>query len=173
MQPTMSLQHLTTSRSTQPTKVNKNRWLVIVSVAKLLMLVLFQYLTLQTIRLIYILTVPEIKKKMISVSNLTFENDVFIEFHPYTCFVKVLRTTVILLQGTLENGFYLIARPEAADNLVVIQAIMCLLSVNTETLTSSHVFPIVQCFFCLVCRIGLNFGIDICVMLQVKLLSMF
>ncbi|KAK9112517.1 hypothetical protein Scep_020036 [Stephania cephalantha] len=43
------------------------------------------------------LCVPSIKKNLLSVSQLTRDNNVLIEFHPHVCFVKDLQTNEILL----------------------------------------------------------------------------
>ena len=46
---------------------------------------------------------------MISISKLTAENDVFVQFHPTTCFVKDKLTWKWLLEGRLKNGLYLLS----------------------------------------------------------------
>ena len=80
-------------------------------------------------------------------SKFTAENDVFIEFHHNTCFVKDLRTGVILLQGALDNGLYHIARPQTADNYLSSESKHhALLSVKTEFQNCSPDFPSAQCF---------------------------
>ena len=47
-----------------------------------------------------------ITKNLVSVSQFKKDNNVFIEFHSSTCFVKDQVTKVILLQGTLQKGLY-------------------------------------------------------------------
>ncbi|KAK9132427.1 hypothetical protein Scep_011955 [Stephania cephalantha] len=59
------------------------------------------------------LCVPSIKKNLLSVSQLTRDNNVLIEFHPHVCFVKDLQTNEILLHGTVQNGLYRISGPPA------------------------------------------------------------
>ncbi|KAE8668247.1 Aldehyde dehydrogenase [Hibiscus syriacus] len=53
------------------------------------------------------LHVPHIKKKLLSVSQFTRDNNVFIEFHPFECLVKDAQTHTILLRGKLtREGLY-------------------------------------------------------------------
>ena len=53
-----------------------------------------------------VLHVPCIKKNLLSVSQLAFDNNVFTEFHSNCCFVKDKETGQVLLQGTLKDGLY-------------------------------------------------------------------
>jgi GAG-pre-integrase domain len=53
-----------------------------------------------------VLYVPHIIKNLISISKLTKDNDVILEFHPLFCIVKDRRTKQPLLQATQINGFY-------------------------------------------------------------------
>ncbi|KAE8694562.1 hypothetical protein F3Y22_tig00110781pilonHSYRG00041 [Hibiscus syriacus] len=53
------------------------------------------------------LHVPNIKKKLLSVSQFTRDNGVFMEFHPSECLVKDARTQMVLLRGRLtDDGLY-------------------------------------------------------------------
>ncbi|GAA0162996.1 hypothetical protein LIER_18974 [Lithospermum erythrorhizon] len=52
-----------------------------------------------------VLHVPAIKKNLLSVSQLTLNNNVFIEFHASRCFVKNFQGQV-LLKGTIDHGLY-------------------------------------------------------------------
>ncbi|KAE8729042.1 hypothetical protein F3Y22_tig00004004pilonHSYRG00037 [Hibiscus syriacus] len=53
------------------------------------------------------LHVPHIKKKLLSVSQFTRDNNVFIEFHPFECLVKDVQTRTILLREKLtREGLY-------------------------------------------------------------------
>ncbi|KAE8696580.1 putative disease resistance protein [Hibiscus syriacus] len=53
------------------------------------------------------LHVPNIKKKLLSVSQFTRDNGVFMEFHPSECLVKDARTQATLLRGRLTgDGLY-------------------------------------------------------------------
>ncbi|KAK9155098.1 hypothetical protein Sjap_002578 [Stephania japonica] len=52
------------------------------------------------------LCVPSIKKNLLSVSQLTRDNNVVIEFRPDVCLVKDIRTSEVLLHGHLHNGLY-------------------------------------------------------------------
>ncbi|CAH9105646.1 unnamed protein product [Cuscuta epithymum] len=58
-----------------------------------------------SIHLHNILLVPDIKKNLLSVSKLSRDNNVYLEFHPHCCLVKNLQGQT-LLRGTLENGLY-------------------------------------------------------------------
>lgn len=53
-----------------------------------------------------ILHVPQIKKNLISVSQFTKDNNVFIEFHSSHFFVKDEVTKKVLLQGMPKDGLY-------------------------------------------------------------------
>lgn len=53
-----------------------------------------------------LLHVPTITKNLISVSKLTSDNNVSIEFFPHFCSVKDLETGKEVLRGTLEGGLY-------------------------------------------------------------------
>ncbi|KAK9114168.1 hypothetical protein Syun_020965 [Stephania yunnanensis] len=59
------------------------------------------------------LCVPSIKKNLLSVFQLTRDNNVLIEFYPPVCFVKDFQTNEILLHGTVQNGLYRISGPPA------------------------------------------------------------
>lgn len=60
-----------------------------------------------SLKLNNILYVPHIKKKLISVSELARDNDVYFEFHPSNCFVKSQATHQTLLEGTIDSeGLY-------------------------------------------------------------------
>jgi GAG-pre-integrase domain len=59
-----------------------------------------------TLKLNNVLHVPEIAKNLISVSQLTLDNKVSVEFSPHCCFIKDLETRQTLLIGTLHNGLY-------------------------------------------------------------------
>ncbi|KAE8715856.1 Chloride channel protein CLC-a [Hibiscus syriacus] len=53
------------------------------------------------------LHVPHIKKKLLSVSQFTRDNNVFIEFHPFECLMKDAQTRTIMLRGKLtRKGLY-------------------------------------------------------------------
>jgi hypothetical protein len=53
-----------------------------------------------------ILHVPEITNNLLSISQLTRDNDIIVEFTLSSCFVKDRATHKILLHGTLLNGLY-------------------------------------------------------------------
>ncbi|OIT30912.1 hypothetical protein A4A49_12719 [Nicotiana attenuata] len=52
-----------------------------------------------------ILHVPQISKNLLSVSEITRDNNVHMDFHPYDCYVKDLQGWK-LLRGTLDDGLY-------------------------------------------------------------------
>lgn len=58
-----------------------------------------------------LLHVLEIKRNLISVSQLTNDNTVFMEFYSNCCAVKDLKTKKILLQGELNDGLYQLQLP--------------------------------------------------------------
>nr|KYP50444.1 Retrovirus-related Pol polyprotein from transposon TNT 1-94 [Cajanus cajan] len=53
-----------------------------------------------------ILYVPKITKNLLSISKLTFDNDIYVEFHDVACFVKDKLTGRILLEGKIKDGLY-------------------------------------------------------------------
>uniref|UniRef100_A0A803QI42 Retrovirus-related Pol polyprotein from transposon TNT 1-94-like beta-barrel domain-containing protein n=1 Tax=Cannabis sativa TaxID=3483 RepID=A0A803QI42_CANSA len=57
------------------------------------------YVYNQPIHLNYVLHVPSITKNLVSVSQLTTDNDVFLEFYKTFCFVKDKLTGTVLLKG--------------------------------------------------------------------------
>uniref|UniRef100_A0A803QC77 Integrase catalytic domain-containing protein n=1 Tax=Cannabis sativa TaxID=3483 RepID=A0A803QC77_CANSA len=60
------------------------------------------------LRLNSVLHVPAITKNLVSVSQLTNDNCVFLEFHKTCCFVKDKETGKVLLKGTLKDGLYVL-----------------------------------------------------------------
>ena len=54
-----------------------------------------------------VLHVPDIAKNLISISKLTHDNDVLVEFFPVSCCVKD-KTGQVILQGALKDGLYCI-----------------------------------------------------------------
>lgn len=53
-----------------------------------------------------LLHVPNITKNLISISKLTTDNDVFVEFFSDLCYVKDKVTRQVLVQGKLRDGLY-------------------------------------------------------------------
>jgi GAG-pre-integrase domain len=68
--------------------------------------------TLKPLTLTNVLNVPEIIKNLLSVSQLTLDNDILIEFSSNSYFIKDKQTNQILLHGTLNNGLYKILSPQ-------------------------------------------------------------
>ncbi|KAL2457867.1 Uncharacterized protein Adt_46191 [Abeliophyllum distichum] len=65
-----------------------------------------RFLTLKNI-----LHVPHITRNLLSISKLTADNDIFIEFHANCCLVKDRVTGKVLLEGVLEDGLYKLNQP--------------------------------------------------------------
>ena len=53
-----------------------------------------------------VLYVPEITKNLLSISKLTADNNILVEFDANFCFVKDKLTGKALLKGKLKNGLY-------------------------------------------------------------------
>ena len=62
--------------------------------------------TSYTFKLNDILLVPQVTKNLISISNLTKDNDVVIEFTDNFCFLKDKVKNLIILLGKVEKGLY-------------------------------------------------------------------
>jgi GAG-pre-integrase domain len=58
-----------------------------------------------------VLCVPYLTKNLLSVSQLTKDNPVLVEFTCNSCFVKDQTTQIVLLQGTLCNDLYRLVSP--------------------------------------------------------------
>ena len=86
-----------------------------------------------TLKLNDILLVPQITKNLISISRLTKDNDVVIEFTNKICFVKDKVRNLIILQGKAEKGLY---------KLLLISANKTVPSVDTVSPTSSQSFVV-------------------------------
>lgn len=57
------------------------------------------------LKLSNVLVVPHITKNLLNISQLTADNNIYIEFHPHCCLVKNLQGK-ILLKGHVEHGLY-------------------------------------------------------------------
>uniref|UniRef100_A0A803PJW7 GAG-pre-integrase domain-containing protein n=1 Tax=Cannabis sativa TaxID=3483 RepID=A0A803PJW7_CANSA len=55
-----------------------------------------------------VLQIPTITKNLVSVSKLTNDNNVFLEFHKTCCFVMDKETGAVLLKGKIKDGLYLL-----------------------------------------------------------------
>ena len=64
---------------------------------------------------------PTIQKNLISVSELTKDNNVFMEFHPSCCFVKDKMTGRVILKGILKDGLYLLQSFDPSNNPMLLQ----------------------------------------------------
>lgn len=85
---------------------------------------------LQSLKLPFILVVPHITKHLLSVSKLTAENDVYLEFHRTHCSVKYLQGKT-LLNGDVREGLYCIPTTKSPPKYVPFMAL-------TGTCTSIH-----------------------------------
>jgi hypothetical protein len=56
-----------------------------------------------------VLHVPSISKPLLSISQLTSDNNVYVEFHTDSCVVKDQASHRILLLGIRHNGLYLVS----------------------------------------------------------------
>ena len=68
------------------------------------------------------LCVPSIHKNLISVHRFTFQNNIFIEFHPFFFLDKDQITGAVLFKGACENGVYtfpnsLVSSPKMVANM--------------------------------------------------------
>ena len=63
-----------------------------------------------------ILFVPHIKKSLLSISCLTTDNKVFVEFHSNVCLVKNKENHQVLLHGKLEDGLYKLHIPKTKNH---------------------------------------------------------
>lgn len=64
----------------------------------------------------HILHVPELTKNLLSISKLTKDNHVFVEFHCDKYLGKDKVTKKILLEGKVENGLYNLKLPTQLNN---------------------------------------------------------
>jgi histone deacetylase 1/2 len=58
-----------------------------------------------------VLHVPRVTKNLLFVRRFTYDNRVYIEFHPNSLFVKDLLTGTILLRGRVRGGLYVLDAP--------------------------------------------------------------
>ena len=59
---------------------------------------------------------PKLKKSLLSISCLTVDNKVFVEFHSNVCLVKDKENHQVLLQKKLEDGLYKLHIPETKNH---------------------------------------------------------
>jgi hypothetical protein len=65
-----------------------------------------------------VLHVPLITKNLLSVSQLTRDNNIFVEFSHTNCFIKDQATEKTLLHDILHNGLYELQLPYAASHQI-------------------------------------------------------
>lgn len=63
------------------------------------------------LHLLNVLRVSSATRSLLSVPRLTRDNNVFIEFHPFHCFVKDRDTRDVLLRGRLRHRLYALDVP--------------------------------------------------------------
>jgi histone deacetylase 1/2 len=78
--------------------------------------------TSKQIHLRNVLRVPSVSRNLLSVQNLTIDNDVFVEFHPFHFFVKDRITRDILLSGRSHHGLYVLDPPTAPQAFTGVRA---------------------------------------------------
>ena len=85
---------------------------------------------------------PTIQKNLISVSQLTKDNNVFMEFHPSCCFVKDKVTGKVVLKGILKDGLYVLQSSDPSNKPVQFQCSLTskhfLHNSVSDTQSSSH-----------------------------------
>jgi hypothetical protein len=67
----------------------------------------------QKLRLLNVLRVPSATHSLLSVPQLTRDNDVFTKFHRFSFFIKDRDTRAVLLRGRLCHGLYALDVPPA------------------------------------------------------------
>ena len=55
--------------------------------------------------------VPSITNNLISISKVSLENNVIVEFDSTCCYIKGKQSKKVLLQGALKNGLYQLHLP--------------------------------------------------------------
>lgn len=64
------------------------------------------HFTKRTLQLKNIFYIPHIAKNSLSISQITKDNDVIVEFHSNCCLIKDKTTKDVLFQGGLKDGLY-------------------------------------------------------------------
>ena len=64
----------------------------------------------------FVLHVPAVTKNLVSVSQLTPDNDVFLEFHKHCCFIKDKGSRTVLLKGKAKDGLNLLGDDSSLPN---------------------------------------------------------
>jgi hypothetical protein len=68
----------------------------------------------RSLQLCNILRVPSMTRSLLSVPKLTYDNNVFYEFHPFDLFIKDQATRDVLLSGRLCHGVYRLEDPSVS-----------------------------------------------------------
>lgn len=69
----------------------------------------------KSVKLSNILVVPKLTKSLLSISKLTRDNNVFVEFHANECFVKNLQGKTVL-RGVIDNDLYHLTPPPTSTS---------------------------------------------------------
>src|SRR3954464_4956648 len=67
----------------------------------------------RTLHLSNVLRVPSATRSLLSIPQLTHDNNVLAEFHPFCFFIKDRDTRAVLLSGRLRHGLYALDVPPA------------------------------------------------------------
>jgi histone deacetylase 1/2 len=67
----------------------------------------------KTLHLLNVLRVPSATRSLLSIPQLTRDNNVFAEFHRFSFYIKDLDTRAVLLRGCLRHGLYALDVPSA------------------------------------------------------------
>ena len=73
--------------------------------------------TSRQLRLKNVLRVPTVARNLLSVPKLTYDNNVFCEFHPFHLFIKDRATRDVLLRGCLRHGLYALDVPRSVPQV--------------------------------------------------------
>src|SRR3954464_8145897 len=65
----------------------------------------------RTLHLSNVLRVPTTTRSLLSIPQLTRDNNVLAEFHPFCFFIKDRDTRAVLLSGRLRHGLYALDAP--------------------------------------------------------------
>ena len=103
---------------------------------------------LSTLKLNDMLLVPQITKNLISISRLTKDNNIVVEFTDKFCFVKDKMKNVVILQGKAEKSLYRLLLVSSNKTLMTSSGQSYIANVeSTETLTPLSMFSSVSSEF--------------------------
>ena len=88
-----------------------------------------------------IFCVPQITKNLLSISQLTKDNHVYVEFYSDFCVIKDLATRKELARGMLSNGLYQLQLPKSSSYLSFPRnqhSCLCVKSLNFKIQSQSY-----------------------------------